>query len=74
MELRELIEKDDKPSINIVDAARFLGIDKECFRKAVLSGTCPFGIGGRNHGGNAFSSIHKLALWNWVNHTSGDTR
>ena len=65
-DLVEAIDRDSSPSMSVEEAAKLLGQDKECLRRSIASGTCPFGYGGTGPGGNRYGRVSKLALWNWI--------
>jgi hypothetical protein len=64
--LRVVMDATDGGSLPIDTVAAILGIDKDCLRESIADGTCPFGVGGRNPGGNRFGRCPKAALWNWM--------
>lgn len=65
--LREMIEKDDRPYLNIDDVGEFLGADPDCIRASAENGKCPFAFGGRNGvRGSRFTKIPKITFYNWV--------
>ena len=66
-ELIDVLNQDNSPSISVEVAAKLIGQDRDCLRRSIANGTCPFGYGGINREkGTHFGRVSKLALWNFL--------
>lgn len=64
-ELNALCEK-YPVDIPVTVCAEFLGMDKDCLRRAIEIGSCRFGIGGNNGPyGNRFFKIPTFVFYLW---------
>ena len=73
-ELNELCNKYPR-NIPIIDAAKYIGIDKDILRTMLIRGTCPFGVGWEDLNKERMSGkIPTLTFWAWCTNGKGVTR